>query len=92
MSANPFGRLSEFNHSQIRKYLNFFRGKRQSSLRALAQEFADVKHDRYLNIFTPLSYASFGEQDNIPFPLHKHHTDLLMICTPERILKKALIF
>ena len=25
---NPFANLSEFNHAQIRKYLNFFRNKR----------------------------------------------------------------
>jgi len=45
--SNPFNKLTDFNHSQVRKYLNFFRNKRQSSLRALSSEFSDLKHDRY---------------------------------------------
>lgn len=44
--STPFSNLSEFNHTQIRKYLTFFRNKRQSSLRALSSEFADLRHDR----------------------------------------------
>ena len=47
--SNPFNKLTDFNHSQVRKYLNFFRNKRQSSLRALSSEFSDLKHDRYIS-------------------------------------------
>lgn len=43
---NPFGELSEDNHDQIRKYLRFFRQKRDGMLRSIAHEFADAKADR----------------------------------------------
>ncbi len=43
---NPFNDLSEDNHDQIRKYLRFFRQKKEGILRAVNREFTDVKADR----------------------------------------------
>ena len=44
--STPFGDLSEENHDQIRKYLRFFRQKKDGILRAIVREFADAKTDR----------------------------------------------
>lgn len=44
--STPFGDLSEGNHEQIRKYLRFFRNKKDGILRAVNREFNDVKSDR----------------------------------------------
>jgi hypothetical protein len=43
---NPFNELSEDNHDQIRKYLRFFRQKKDGILRGIGREFADIKTDR----------------------------------------------
>ena len=43
---NPFADLSEENHSQVRKYLRFFRQKRDGMLRALKREISDVQDER----------------------------------------------
>ena len=43
---NPFSRLSEDNQNQIRKYIRFFRQKKESTIRSLNNEFADAKSDR----------------------------------------------
>jgi hypothetical protein len=45
-SLNPFGDLSEDNHAQIRRYLRFFRQKRDGLLRAISNEFSDAKSDK----------------------------------------------
>lgn len=43
---NPFNSLSEDNHDQIRKYLRFFRQKKEASIRSLQREINDIKNDR----------------------------------------------
>lgn len=43
---NPFNELSEDNHDQIRKYLRFFRQKKDGILRGINREFVDIKTDR----------------------------------------------
>lgn len=43
---DAFGDLSEANHDQIRKYLTFFRTKREGILRTLKSEFDDARSDR----------------------------------------------
>ncbi len=43
---NPFSTLSDDNHEQIRKYLKFFRLKKEAMLRALQREIDEVKADR----------------------------------------------
>jgi hypothetical protein len=43
---NPFSSLSEDNHDQIRKYLRFFRQKKEGILRSIQREINDIKSDR----------------------------------------------
>jgi hypothetical protein len=43
---DPFHSLSAENHEQIRKYLRFFRQKKDGIVRNLQQEVNDVKSDR----------------------------------------------
>ena len=43
---NPFEDLSTDNHDQIRKYLRFFRQKKDGIMRDIDSEFTDVKDDR----------------------------------------------
>lgn len=43
---DPFNSLSEDNHDQIRKYLRFFRQKKESILRSLQREVTEIKNDR----------------------------------------------
>mmetsp|Transcript_34630 Transcript_34630/g.76394 ORF Transcript_34630/g.76394 Transcript_34630/m.76394 type:complete len:106 (+) Transcript_34630:102-419(+) len=43
---NPFDDLSGDNHDQIRKYLRFFRQKKDGILRDIDREFADIKSDK----------------------------------------------
>ncbi len=45
MSA-PFSHLSDENHESIRKYLKFFRQKKDSLLRDVQREINDIKADR----------------------------------------------
>lgn len=42
----PFANLSEENHEQIRKYLRFFRNKKDGIIRSLQQEIEDIRSDR----------------------------------------------
>lgn len=44
--SNPFSTLSDDNHEQIRKYLKFFRLKKDGMLRALQREIDEIKADR----------------------------------------------
>jgi hypothetical protein len=43
---NPFDDLSSDNHDQIRKYLRFFRQKKDGILRDIDNEFRDIKNDK----------------------------------------------
>lgn len=43
---NPFADLSDENHDQVRKYLRFFRQKKDGILRSVSREFMDAKADR----------------------------------------------
>jgi len=43
---NPFGHLSEENDDQIRKYLKFFRQKKDGIIRSINREFVDIKSDK----------------------------------------------
>ena len=43
---DPFHALTEDNHAQIRKYLRFFRQKKEACLRAVRREFDDARQDR----------------------------------------------
>lgn len=43
---NPFGRLSEENDDQMRKYLKFFRQKKDGIIRSINREFIDIKDDK----------------------------------------------
>ena len=43
---DPFHTLTEENHAQIRKYLRFFRQKKEASLRAIRREFEDAREER----------------------------------------------
>jgi hypothetical protein len=44
--SNPFSNLSDDNHEQIRKYLKFFRLKKDGMLRSLQREIDEIKADR----------------------------------------------
>lgn len=46
MSSNPFAELGDESVDQIRKYLRFFRQKRDGIVRMIAREFDDAKADR----------------------------------------------
>jgi hypothetical protein len=43
---NPFATLSDENQDQIRKYLRFFRQKKDGILRSIQREINDIKSDR----------------------------------------------
>lgn len=43
---NPFDDLSHDNHDQIRKYLRFFRQKKDGIIRDIESEFADIRNDK----------------------------------------------
>lgn len=43
---NPFEELSNDNHDQIRKYLRFFRQKKDGILREIDREFVDIRNDK----------------------------------------------
>jgi len=43
---NPFSTLSEDNHEQIRKYLRFFRNKKEGALRAVEREINEIRSER----------------------------------------------
>lgn len=43
---NPFEDLSQDNHDQIRKYLRFFRQKKDGIIRDIESEFADIRNDK----------------------------------------------
>jgi hypothetical protein len=43
---NAFGSLSDQNHDQIRKYLRFFRQKKEGILRSIQREINDIKSER----------------------------------------------
>jgi hypothetical protein len=45
-TMNPFDDLSSDNHDQIRKYLRFFRQKKDGILRDIDNEFRDIKNDK----------------------------------------------
>jgi len=59
---NPFSTLSEENHEQIRKYLRFFRQKKDGILRSLNREINDIKSER-LNedVYTRDDMIDFAE-------------------------------
>lgn len=57
---NPFSELSSDNDEQIRKYLKFFRTKKEATLRGLSNEFEDIKQDR-------LNEDMFSKDDMIDF-------------------------
>ena len=42
----PFEDLSNDNHDQIRKYLRFFRQKKDGIMREIDREFVDIKLDK----------------------------------------------
>ena len=44
--SGPFANLSDENHEQIRKYLKFFRVKKDAILRTLQREMDEIKADR----------------------------------------------
>lgn len=60
--SNPFSNLNEDNHEQVRKYLRFFRQKKDGILRSLAREINDIKAER-LNedVYTRDDMADFAE-------------------------------
>jgi hypothetical protein len=43
---NPFGDLSDQNGEQVKKYLKFFRQKREGFVRSVANEIQECKNDR----------------------------------------------
>jgi hypothetical protein len=43
---NPFGHLSDENDEQLRKYLKFFRHKKEGILRSITREFQDISNDK----------------------------------------------
>lgn len=45
-TMNPFEDLSNDNHDQIRKYLRFFRQKKEGIMRDIDREFDDIRSDR----------------------------------------------
>lgn len=57
---NPFDELNSDNHDQIRRYLRFFRQKKDGVVRDIEREFADVKNDR-------LDETMFTREDMIEY-------------------------
>lgn len=46
---NPLSRLSEDNQEQVRRYLRFFRQKKDGISRGLTNEFNELKNDALKN-------------------------------------------
>ncbi len=46
VTMNPFEELSQDNHDQIRKYLRFFRQKKDGIMREIDREFIDIRNDK----------------------------------------------
>ena len=44
--SNPFTHLTHENSEQLRKYLRFFRQKREGIIRSMHREFMDIKVDK----------------------------------------------
>lgn len=60
MSNNPLSGLNDENQEQIRKYLKFFRLKREGIVRGLQADFNDAKNDR-------LSDDMFSKEDMLDY-------------------------
>jgi hypothetical protein len=61
-SVNPFGDLSVENHEQIRRYIRFFRQKKDGMLRQISNEFADAKSDKlHEDMFTRDDMEEFSD-------------------------------
>jgi hypothetical protein len=43
---DPFHSLTDENQDQVRKYLKFFRQKREAIIRTITHEFRDARNDR----------------------------------------------
>lgn len=60
---NPFGSLTPDNDEQIRKYLRFFRQKKDGMSRTINKEFTDMKNERlYEDMYTKedvMEYTDF---------------------------------
>ena len=46
--SNPFGDLTAANADQMRKYMRFFRQKKEATLRVISNDFNDAIEDRYV--------------------------------------------
>lgn len=57
---DPFGDLSPENHDQVRKYLRFFRQKREGIVREIDAEMNDLKNDR-------LDESMFTKEDMVDY-------------------------
>jgi len=45
---NPFDNLNSDNADQIKRYLKFFRQKKDAALRSMNNDFSDAVEDRYV--------------------------------------------
>lgn len=60
--SNSLNSLSEENHEQLTKYLRFFRSKKESLVRSMRREFADVKSDRlHEDMYTASDMAEYTD-------------------------------
>ena len=84
---DPFEDLSSDNHDQIRKYLRFFRQKKDGIIREIDREFIDIRNDKLEEtMFTKddmLDYSDFvasAIKVNILIVLFILEINIIFIC------------
>jgi hypothetical protein len=71
---NPFEDLSGDNHDQIRKYLRFFRQKKDGIIREIDREFIDIRNDK-------LEETMFTKEDMLEYS--DHLASAIKVCVAE---------
>jgi len=62
LDMNPFSALGDESIDQVRKYLRFFRQKREGIVRTVAREFEDAKSDRiHEDVYSREDMEEFAE-------------------------------
>ena len=90
--SNPFGELSSENAEQIRKYLKFFRQKKDATVRSINAEFNDAMHDRYyylpvhrnLNSLSSLVCWTVLSLLHTLHGVRNHISGWMTICSPKK--------
>lgn len=59
---NTLTKLTDDNHEQVRKYLRFFRNKKEGFLRSLNNEFKELNNDKItMEVFSKEDVEDFSD-------------------------------